>query len=181
MKCINCGADFPANVNFGIEDNKLCPECFKKIACDHGYNANESIKDSTPVIEKRSYSFTYIVAGIGLILIWLFIRSQTNNGIEEAVPTPGDTVFLSHENHSRIWISKTEKDYQELSKLATANDISGIKEMALEGKCFLVDDSTKAILIGMGSFFGPIYEIRIKAGPRFDQKGFVVKSATHKY
>lgn len=85
----------------------------------------------------------------------------------------GSDVTLS-EGTGEVIVVVSEAAFQEMVKLAVANDTRGLAQMVVRGQAFLVPDGTRAKIIDRGF---ERRRVRILLGPQRDADGWVPVSA----
>jgi hypothetical protein len=79
MKCINCNNDFSDNINNGVQDNKICPECFQKISKQYAYDSH---KPENITVRKDLVYLGLVKVGLFLlafIALFIFLKTSCDN------------------------------------------------------------------------------------------------------
>lgn len=129
-----------------------------------------------------------VMLGVGMValfLLFLAIPERRNpvpygvahpNAGQTKAPRPkpvgvGDTAVL-RQRDGKIFVARTEDDYQRGVQLAVAGDTLGMAQMALAGRAFLVEQGTAVRIIGHGV---GRREVRILDGQFLGESGWIAE------
>ncbi len=131
-----------------------------------------------------------VVLGLIVACFFLFVVSQrpqqTSDGLDPqkqaAYINIGDDGYLSLRNGasdvdgaSKVIVAATQDDETKLNDAAVAKDKVGYDNIVYGGGAYLIQNHTRAKLIGYGDGFtgATVYHVRIESGPFQDQDGWI--------
>lgn len=100
-------------------------------------------------------------------------QARPANSPDSKYPSVGDKVTIT----TKMVLGADESAHKEALRLLRANDEVGLTQMELQGRLFMVEGETEALLLEGGLF---TYRVRIQSGPHTGKAGIITRDFVKK-